>query len=188
MSELQTVSYYPQRGNVGDWGDDYGNRVDRFLAGVAYLDGERPSAVFARGYYTRMVVAAWDWRDGELTRRWVFDTDEEEYNNDNWRSQGNHQLSVIDADNDGRHDIVYGSVVIASDGTGKHRSGVDTDLVVGQPGRQISSVLSGHPLNAVRDEVQEYRIFYHSVIMTRRCACNARIAIGVCPHDHMVGF
>ena len=52
------------RGTVGDWGDSYGNRVDRFLAGVAYLDGERPSLVMARGYYTRAVLAAWNWRDG----------------------------------------------------------------------------------------------------------------------------
>ena len=44
------------------WGDGHGNRVDRFLAGVAYLDGERPSIVMCRGYYTRAVLAAWDFR------------------------------------------------------------------------------------------------------------------------------
>jgi rhamnogalacturonan endolyase len=38
------------------WGDDYGNRVDRFLACIAYLDGERPSLVMCRGYYTRTVL------------------------------------------------------------------------------------------------------------------------------------
>ena len=43
---LATANYVPARGNVGDWGDTYGNRVDRFLAGVAYLDGQRPSAIF----------------------------------------------------------------------------------------------------------------------------------------------
>ena len=50
-----SVPYTPPRGDVGAWGDSYGNRVDRFLAGVAYLDGRRPSAVFSRGYYTRAV-------------------------------------------------------------------------------------------------------------------------------------
>src|SRR5688500_8935019 len=50
---LATTNYVPGRGNVGDWGDTYGNRVDRFLAGVAYLDGQRPSAIFSRGYYPR---------------------------------------------------------------------------------------------------------------------------------------
>ena len=71
---LATTNYVPARGNVGDWGDTYGNRVDRFLAGVAYLDGQRPSAIFSRGYYTRAVIAAWDWRNGQLTQRWVFDS------------------------------------------------------------------------------------------------------------------
>ena len=59
------------------WGDGYGNRIDRFLAAVAYLDGERPSLVFSRGYYTRTVLAAWDFRNGKLTKRWVFDSDDQ---------------------------------------------------------------------------------------------------------------
>ena len=29
-----------------------------------------------RGYYTRAVLAAWDWRDGKLTQRWTFDSDD----------------------------------------------------------------------------------------------------------------
>ncbi len=53
---LATADFVPARGNVGGWGDSYGNRVDRFLAGTAYVDGSRPSIVMARGYYTRSVV------------------------------------------------------------------------------------------------------------------------------------
>ena len=64
---LATTDYIPPRGRVADWGDDYGNRVDRFLACVAYLDGQRPSLVMCRGYYTRAVLAAWNWREGKLT-------------------------------------------------------------------------------------------------------------------------
>src|SRR5207237_427737 len=71
----RTHVYCPARAKVADWGVNYGNRVDRFLACVAYLDGVHPSVVFCRGYYTRTVLAAWDWRDGKLTSRWVFDTD-----------------------------------------------------------------------------------------------------------------
>jgi len=51
--ELQTINYDPPRGEVGDWGDTYGNRLDRYLACVAYLDGKTPSFVMCRGYYTR---------------------------------------------------------------------------------------------------------------------------------------
>lgn len=114
--ELATAYYVPGRGTVSAWGDGYGNRVDRFNACVAYLDGERPSGVFQRGYYTRMVLAAWDWREGELTHRWTFDSGEP--GNGSYRGQGNHSLAVVDANGDGRHDIVTGAAVIASDGTG----------------------------------------------------------------------
>ena len=61
---LDTIDYVPPRGDITDWGDDYGNRVDRFLSATAYLDGEHPSAVFARGYYTRAALWAVDF-DGE---------------------------------------------------------------------------------------------------------------------------
>jgi len=111
---LASTDYTPPRGEVQSWGDAYGNRVDRFLGGVAYLDGTRPSAVFARGYYTRAVLAAWDWRDGKLTRRWVFDSKDE--GNGAAAGQGAHWMAVADADGDGRDDIVYGAATIASTG------------------------------------------------------------------------
>lgn len=113
---MATVDYTPARGGVGEgWGDRYGNRIDRFLAGVAYLDGQRPSAVFSRGYYTRAVIAAWDWRDGQLTRRWVFDSDADAASKPA-AGQGAHWFSVADVDGDGRQDIVYGAATIASTG------------------------------------------------------------------------
>jgi rhamnogalacturonan endolyase len=98
------------------WGDGYANRSDRFLAGVAYLDGKRPSAVFARGYYTRTTVAAWDWRGGKLTQRWLFDSAEP--GNADFGGQGNHQLSVADVDGDGRDEILYGSMALDDNGRG----------------------------------------------------------------------
>ncbi|MFE1467586.1 rhamnogalacturonan lyase family protein [Nocardiopsis dassonvillei] len=119
-AELDSVDYVPGRGDVCDWGDCYGNRVDRFLAGVAYLDGQRPSLVMARGYYTRSVIAAWDWRDGRFTRRWTFDSDEA---GSRWAGQGNHQLSIADADGDGRDEVMYGSMAVDDDGSGMWATG-----------------------------------------------------------------
>lgn len=79
--ELQTIPYPTERGDDGLlWGDyamsriEPANRVDRFLAGVGYLDGQHPSAVFARGYYTRTTVAAFDWDGKRLTQRWDVDS------------------------------------------------------------------------------------------------------------------
>ncbi|MFC7533387.1 rhamnogalacturonan lyase [Actinoplanes sp. GCM10030250] len=109
-----TVDYVPPRGTVSSWGDSYGNRVDRFLAGTAYLDGSRPSIIMARGYYTRSVVVAWDFRNGTLTRRWTFDSNSS--TNPGTAGQGNHQLSVADVDADGRDEIIYGSLAIDDNG------------------------------------------------------------------------
>lgn len=113
---LQTIDYIPARGSSESWGDDRANRSDRFLACVAYLDGEYPSVVMCRGYYTRTVLAAFDWRNGELTNRWVFDSDEP--GNEKYAGQGNHNLRVGDVDSDGRDEIVYGSCTIDNDGKG----------------------------------------------------------------------
>ena len=120
-NELVTTDYIPPRGSVSSWGDSYGNRVDRFLACIAYLDGTRPSVVMCRGYYTRTVLVAWDWRDGQLTHRWTFDS------NDGYPSyagQGNHNISVADVDDDGKDEIVYGAMAVDDDGTGLWNTGL----------------------------------------------------------------
>ncbi len=120
-AELDTVDYVPARGNVASWGDDYGNRVDRFLGAVAYLDGVRPSLIMSRGYYTRSVLAAWDFRAGKLTRRWVFDSNAN--GQGSYAGQGNHNLSVADVDADGRHEIIFGGMAVDDDGKGLWTTG-----------------------------------------------------------------
>jgi rhamnogalacturonan endolyase len=163
---LDTVTYLPRRQPDTDdpspeqmkatWGDDHGNRIDRFLAGVAYLDGERPSIVMARGYYTRSVLAAWDFRTdkkgphskdkGKLKSRWVFDSDSSAANKA-FRGQGNHQLSVADVDGDGRDEIIYGAAVIDDNGKGLYSTGWGhgdalhvSDLDPSNPGLEIFDI------------------------------------------------
>lgn len=137
--ELQTVRYKPGRHDDGlMWGDyalpriEPGNRVDRFLAGVAYLDGKRPSAVFARGYYTRSTLVAYDWNGRRLRERWYVDSgwtpmtnpfNDSPHNRDGTdpefatlTTQGFHSLSAADVDGDGKHEIVYGAATIDHDG------------------------------------------------------------------------
>ncbi|MFT3824426.1 MAG: carbohydrate-binding protein [Chitinophagaceae bacterium] len=118
---MATTNYLPARGTVSDWGDSYGNRVDRFIACVAYLDGQRPSMVFGRGYYTRLVRVAWDWRNGSLTQRWTFDSNTS--GNSAYAGQGNHQMTVGDVDGDGKDEIINGSSAINDNGTGLWANG-----------------------------------------------------------------
>ncbi|MGI5230117.1 rhamnogalacturonan lyase [Actinoallomurus sp. CA-142502] len=114
---MQSVDYVPARGTVSGWGDAYGNRVDRFLAATAYVDGQRPSLIEARGYYTRTVISAWDWRNGTFTRRWTFDSSSST-NGSAWTDEGNHNLAVGDVDGDGRDEIVYGAMAVDDNGAG----------------------------------------------------------------------
>lgn len=113
---MQTIDYVPERGNLMDWGDGRANRSDRFLACIAYLDGVHPSVVMCRGYYTRTVLAAYDWDGKNLKNRWVFDSNNPGCGD--YAGQGNHNLRVADVDGDGCDEIVYGQCTINNDGTG----------------------------------------------------------------------
>jgi Rhamnogalacturonan lyase family 11, C-terminal domain/Rhamnogalacturonan I lyases beta-sheet domain len=138
--ELQTVRYKPGRTDDGLlWGDyamariEPGNRVDRFLSGVAYLDGRRPSAIFARGYYTRTTIIAYGWNGHRLTENWYVDSgwvpmtnpfNDSPHGRDGTNpefatitTQGDHSLSAADVDGDGKQEIVYGSATIDHDGS-----------------------------------------------------------------------
>nr|WP_110310140.1 rhamnogalacturonan lyase [Dysgonomonas alginatilytica] len=117
---METLPYDPPRGDLMGWGDDKGNRMDRYLAAIAYLDGEHPSVVMCRGYYSRTVLAAYDWRNGKLTKRWVFDSNTP--GNESYAGQGNHNLRVGDVDGDGCDEIIYGSCAIDHDGTGLYNT------------------------------------------------------------------
>lgn len=131
------------------WGDGNANRSERYLAAVAWLDGRRPSLVMCRGYYTRSTLAAWDWRDGRLTSRWVFDSDKlgPPDRSNPWRGQGNHNLSVADVDGDGKQEIIYGAMVVDDDGTGLystrwgHGDALHVgDFVPGRPGLEVGDI------------------------------------------------
>lgn len=135
---MQTVDYDPNRlvrkiaegVNAGYWGDGNGNRCDRFLAGVAYLDGRTPSLIMCRGYYTFAYVAAYKWDGKNLTEQWLHSSERNSsnvtYANGTTKTspnkytlygQGAHSLSIADVDNDGLDEIIFGSAVLDDDGT-----------------------------------------------------------------------
>lgn len=152
---VHTVYYNPNRNtgyggeadgsfNWNDKGSDnatYGNRGERYLAAVAYLDGadENPSAVMCRGYYTYSFLWAVDFDGEKLTTKWLHASrtkskvkrtdsngvmESRIYNTNTFGTgnyytaygQGNHQLAVADVDSDECDEIIYGAATIDHDG------------------------------------------------------------------------
>lgn len=106
------------------WGDDYGNRMDRFFIGAAYLDGipdettgvrkSNPSLIISRGIYKNWQVWALDLQGNELVNRWKFDTAD---HSEKWLAMCSHSFRVADLDDDGKDEILYGSAAIDDDGS-----------------------------------------------------------------------
>jgi len=143
---------YPVYSSI--WGDkgNYGNRGERYLACVAYLDGadKHPSAVMCRGYYTRSYLWAVDFDGKHLSTRWLHAsttpndwtlTDSigkvvkevhglKKYSDDGMEisatafGQGAHSIAVADVDGDGCDEITYGSAAINNDGTLLYSTGL----------------------------------------------------------------
>ncbi len=135
---MQTVNYDPPRGikpqngneSIG-WGDNYGNRSERYLAAVAYINGTTPTALFCRGYYTYAYVAAYDWDGTNLTEQWISknesgkswvedgkgNTLRESETGYSLYGQGAHSVSVADVDSDEKDELIFGSAVLDDDGT-----------------------------------------------------------------------
>ena len=153
---LDTINYEPGRDDVSKWEDGYGNRVDRFLSGTAYFDGKTPSAVFCRGYYSRTSIAAYDIKDKKIVKRWIFDTGYDKTNP--YYGQGNHSLVVMDVDQDGKDEIVYGSCCIDDNGKGLWSTGLGHgdcmqagDLIPEREGLEIFQVHEEHYCAEVHD-------------------------------------
>lgn len=128
---MQTVDYYVQRGDLGassGWGGgavDNGSYSERYLAGVAYLDGKKPSLLMCRGYYYRATVGAYNWDGENFELVWM--RDDKTKAADNLYGKGAHSLSIADVDNDGRDEVVYGAAVINDNGAVMY----ETDLLHG---------------------------------------------------------
>ena len=158
---LDTIDYEPGRGihgtegviNKDYWGDDFGNRSERYLAGVAYLNGRTPSALLSRGYYKNFGMAAYDIVNKKFQKRWFFDTADE--GNEAYIGQGNHNLAVADVDADGYDEIVFGACTIDHDGTGLYSSELGHgdaihvgDFDLDNPGLEIFSCFEHEPYGA----------------------------------------
>lgn len=124
---LDTIDYYPNN-SIGSmdvslsFGDDFGNRSERYNGTIAYLDGKNPSVVFGRGYYfgkngkQRQAAAAYDFKNGKLSLRWKFDT-ADGGDSAKYVGQGNHQMEAADVDGDGKDEVTTGALWYDDDGS-----------------------------------------------------------------------
>ena len=120
---ITTIEYVPSRNinkhekgknGKGYWGDNYGNRCERYIAATAHLDGVHPSAIFIRGYYSSSYVVAYDFDGKTLKQRWYHKSEDP---GQGLYEQGNHNITVGDIDNDGYDEIVFGGATLNNDGT-----------------------------------------------------------------------
>lgn len=104
------------------WGDDYGHRSTKHFMGAPYLDGRTPSLFLARGIYTRekMIAMNLNKNTHQWTTRWTWNCN----SSGAWYGQGYHNFIIADVDEDGRDEIVYGSMVIDDNGRGLSTTGL----------------------------------------------------------------
>lgn len=111
---------------------------------MAYLDGKTPCVVALRGTYGLMKVEAWQLRDGKLENVWKFDNDgfAKKY-----RGQGAHATIVADLDEDGRDEILLGSMalddnggVLWSTGMGHNDYMYLSDIMPENPGLEVAYI------------------------------------------------
>jgi len=178
---VHTIWYTPNRafGTGGkaeyspEWGDENGNRGERFLACAAYLDGpdKKPSAVMCRGYYTQSYLWAVDYDNKKLTTKWLHasvspsewiltDADGKEVRHETGLkatafSQGAHSVAVGDVDGDGKDEITYGSAAIDHDGSLLYSTGLGHgdalhlgDLDPERPGLEVFMAHEHRPYGA----------------------------------------
>lgn len=119
---MDTINLPTTRGseNGVDYGDDFGNRSNRFVSDIAYLDGEKPYAIYLRGYYfgrngkQRTSIAGISWDGTALSPTYRFDTQkgQEGYYNGAYQyvGNGNHNCTVADVDNDGKDEFITGAL------------------------------------------------------------------------------
>jgi autotransporter-associated beta strand protein len=97
------------------------HRADAVMMAVIYANGKTPTLVMCRGIYHRTKMVALNYKNEKLTELWSFDS--KNYP-ENYDGQGNHNLSVADVDQDGRDEIIYGSMTVDHDGTGLYGTGL----------------------------------------------------------------
>jgi autotransporter-associated beta strand protein len=106
-----------------EWGGrGYGHNSSKYFFGAPYLDGHTPNLFLARGIYGthKMIAMNLNKNTHTWSERWRWNCND---TNSPWYGQGYHNFIVADVDEDGRDEIVYGSMVIDDNGKGLYTTG-----------------------------------------------------------------
>ena len=90
------------------------NLASRNQLAVAYLDGKTPCLIVLRGTYGLMLAEAWQLKANKLEKLWSFSNSDY---SDKCRGQGAHNCLSADVDNDGRDELILGSLTLDDDGS-----------------------------------------------------------------------
>lgn len=151
--EIARTDWIP-RGKPADWGDYSGNRMNRNMMGVAYLDGNTPALLVLRGIYGLMKMDAWLLHQGRLRKAWSWSNRTSGWK---YQGQGQHSIHVADIDGDGKDEILNGSIAVDHDGRILWSTGLGhgdrfyvTDVDPRRPGLEVFYIYEDpHPQNGM---------------------------------------
>lgn len=116
LKRLEYASNLP-----AEWGGrGYGHNSSKYFFGAPYFDGRKPSLFMARGIYGTHKMIAMELNGHTWSEQWRWNCRD---TSSPWYGQGYHNFVVADVDEDGRDEIVYGSMVIDDNGKGLHTTG-----------------------------------------------------------------
>jgi rhamnogalacturonan endolyase len=87
---------------------DFSLSSTRIQMSIAYLDGKTPAVITQTGIYENEIITAYD---NKLNKMWDFNS----YMETN--GSGGHKVEVADVNGDGKHEIIYGTTCLNSDGS-----------------------------------------------------------------------
>lgn len=116
LKRLEYASNLPD-----EWGGrGYGHNSSKYFFGAPYFDGRTPSLFMARGIYGTHKMIAMELNGHTWSEQWRWNCRD---TSSPWYGQGYHNFVVADVDEDGRDEIVYGSMVIDDNGKGLYTTG-----------------------------------------------------------------
>lgn len=167
-AEISTIKYHTDyAAGLNYWGDSKQNRSERYTACLAYLDGKNrnPSAIFNRGYYSGAFVGAYDFDGYTLKERWV--SRNTSSGKGLW-GEGAHWLTAADLDNDGLHEIQFGSAALDHDGKLLYRTGLGHgdafhigDFLTNRPGLEMFMCHESKPYGVDLRDAKTGEILLH---------------------------